>query len=492
MSANYSNIFLGFLLSLACVAALNPALASTIDAGAIEGFSCSGGQARGQLITSAQYICSDDAGVFGFFICAFQNILGEIFGNMYCGITDALRVPLGAALTLCIVLAGACFLTGIIQFSQGELIKLALKIALVWTFATNAEYGINIAYFFFMSATQETISVIFATLEPSEDAVAAGAASRGWDSGYAIRYIDEEISALFSSITSSSSAEATDANKCDNYVIAALAITAAAAPPIALFGFSLIFAVVGAILQFLVGYLLALIGITFMMVLSPIFLSFALFKQTYQYFNKWLTLTISFSIQMVFVFAFLAFFMQLGISEKLSSYSDIFIHDENFAKSPASSVEMLFPPCTLCKLSEQKVDGKLVCAEPKEPVPFTSLFKEGRLLAEVATSLLGLLIIILALKQMIGLVPELAAHIANTPVMKVGSMASGLPGAAMVRGARSGFMGGYEGAEGGPINRMMGGLTGAARGATGARITQSRRQVDVDNAADVTGPNPER
>src|SRR5262249_5130974 len=66
----------------------------------------------------------------------------------------------------------------------------------------------------------------------------------------------------------------------------------------------------------LVSYLLAMSSIAFLITLSPIFLSLALFRPTQHFFNDWLKFLISFSLQIVFLFTGLALWitviLQLG------------------------------------------------------------------------------------------------------------------------------------------------------------------------------------
>ena len=74
---------------------------------------------------------------------------------------------------------------------------------------------------------------------------------------------------------------------------------------IGLLGFYVIFGTVLALARTLQTYLAALIGITFMLMMAPIFMPMLLFKVTFEYFEKWTRLIISMILQPVIMFAFL-------------------------------------------------------------------------------------------------------------------------------------------------------------------------------------------
>lgn len=69
------------------------------------------------------------------------------------------------------------------------------------------------------------------------------------------------------------------------------------------FMWGLIAMIIKALFTYIAGY----IGITFMMIISPLFIPFALFQTTKQYFDKWVKLTISFALQPVIILLFVSF-----------------------------------------------------------------------------------------------------------------------------------------------------------------------------------------
>jgi len=60
------------------------------------------------------------------------------------------------------------------------------------------------------------------------------------------------------------------------------------------------------LMRTLLSFLLALSTIAFLITLSPIFLSFMLFKVTYHFFESWLRYMVSYALQIIIVFAIIS------------------------------------------------------------------------------------------------------------------------------------------------------------------------------------------
>lgn len=69
--------------------------------------------------------------------------------------------------------------------------------------------------------------------------------------------------------------------------------------------YGLIFLIINALFTYLAGYL----GVAFMMIFAPIFIPLVLFRTTKIYFDKWLKLVISFTLQPIIILVFLMFSM---------------------------------------------------------------------------------------------------------------------------------------------------------------------------------------
>ena len=75
----------------------------------------------------------------------------------------------------------------------------------------------------------------------------------------------------------------------------------------AIIGFVFIYSLVWLILKALFVYLAGYIGIAFMMIFAPLFIPLVLFRVTKEYFNKWLKLTLGFTLQPILILAFVSF-----------------------------------------------------------------------------------------------------------------------------------------------------------------------------------------
>lgn len=74
---------------------------------------------------------------------------------------------------------------------------------------------------------------------------------------------------------------------------------------IAIIGFIFLYSLVFLIVKSLFTYLGGYIGITFLMILAPMFIPLVLFRQTKEYFDKWLKMIISFTLQPVVMLIFI-------------------------------------------------------------------------------------------------------------------------------------------------------------------------------------------
>lgn len=75
----------------------------------------------------------------------------------------------------------------------------------------------------------------------------------------------------------------------------------------AIIGFIFVYGLLHMILKALFIYIAGYIGITFLMILAPLFIPLCLFKQTKDYFDKWVKLIINFTLQPIIVLVFISF-----------------------------------------------------------------------------------------------------------------------------------------------------------------------------------------
>jgi len=80
----------------------------------------------------------------------------------------------------------------------------------------------------------------------------------------------------------------------------------AAFPPVFMLVFGWVMETFMLLMRTLLSFLLALSTIAFLITLSPIFLSFMLFKVTYHFFESWLRYMVSYALQIIIVFAIIS------------------------------------------------------------------------------------------------------------------------------------------------------------------------------------------
>lgn len=75
---------------------------------------------------------------------------------------------------------------------------------------------------------------------------------------------------------------------------------------LAILGFIFMWGLITMIIKALMTYIAGYIGITFLMIISPIFIPLLLFRTTKEYFDKWVKLVISFALQPVLILLFVS------------------------------------------------------------------------------------------------------------------------------------------------------------------------------------------
>jgi type IV secretory pathway VirB6-like protein len=260
--------------------------------------------------------------VFSRSICIFKQNLGTVMSSMYCSIQNALRVPLTIVVTLFIVIFGVMVATGMTRFTVREAMTLMFKVALVWAFAMDADWGIGLGYQFFITVADRGATWAAA---PIFDSVVN---NTGPVTDTLLDAPDQMLSNIANMFTglmhgqvptggaSSLPPEIANMPQYCQTILGILLILLLLIMP-----FILIFMIISFVLfamlyaRALLGYLTALVLISFLFVLAPFFLSFALFATTRKLFQRWIEYLTTFSLQMIVVFAFLAIVDSVPLSE---------------------------------------------------------------------------------------------------------------------------------------------------------------------------------
>jgi hypothetical protein len=243
-------------------------------------------------------------GIFGRLLCFFKETIGQIMSDMYCGMVVLLRGPILTAMTLFVVIYGIFVVTGMVEVNLKHVAKTALKLILVLLFTTHAEWGIGVGYHFFMAIAEGGATMVLSAMN---NAVGGTASLTQPD---ALLYSIFNMVSTGTKGTGAAVAPILQSLNISGYCAATLApliiFMLISIPPVAIFLVIMLLMYIGLYARAVLGYLTALVLITFLFVLSPIFISFALFSITYKIFERWLQYLISYSLQMIIVFGFLA------------------------------------------------------------------------------------------------------------------------------------------------------------------------------------------
>lgn len=348
------------LISVACYLLLAPAALAMAGQGNfnVSFFTCVGGRGTGSLFGIFNQCPTQLTvhNVFSFLTCNIERLITDLFGDVYCGIIRKLEPTIRAVLTLSVVLFGVGFTVGWIPATGRDFLIYLLKLAFVYAFATQADLMIGTAYRFFVTGSQEGIAIVVTTLFDKQTGI-TGLASNFVGGANIFATIDRVLAEFFTTVTASVGADPAEGDAaCKNAIFAAMAVMLIAFPPMA-FMFMLVLAkILMTFFRAIFGYLFSLVGLAFLMVLSPIFLSFALFKQTRQLFDKWLGHLVSYSLQMVVVFAFMAFVFSMNVSNIANDLAGVVRYNQESYSNRSNTLRMPWAGCTLCDFEVVKLD----------------------------------------------------------------------------------------------------------------------------------------
>lgn len=479
------------------------------------GFSCAGGGASGSILQQGNCPSSiEDGKIFSYFVCQMEKLIGETFGSFYCHLQGKFFGPMSLVITLAITLFGIAFITGIVQATARDSMIFLFKVAAVWGFATQADLLIGVAYNFFMGGLKDGISIVVSHVFTAPGGSGFSGTGQGGQQIY--EYMDDMFKKFVSFTTESAGAQdgggsgsgggssgsgGGEENVCKNAVFAALALLMLAFPPLAAFGIFLFIKFLAFLLRAVFGYVYALIGISFLIVLAPIFLSFYFWRQTQEYFASWVGHLASFALQLLIIFSFIAFILSIDFKSIGKDLLDLVVPYNQSVET--SGIRWPWKVCTICEFTvtdangnatggTQSVPGGSVkCKDnPGKPIPPSSLAGPGNssggggmgstLLKLTAKTIITLVVLIYALTALMELVPSLAARIASAGAIAVNPLVGQtmpLPGEQALQTFEKQFM--ERMSQGGnPVTawsesftQASGALMTGARNASGGNVT---------------------
>ncbi len=278
----------GYILRVVCLA-MTGMLAFPAMAWAWSPLVCNSGiPGVGTSLYDTTGVCSSTAPIpiFSILACSFQQILNSVLSKVYCGVQYKLANIITASILLYVIIFGMMMVMGIVPITMKEASVRLMKIVFVWIFATNAAWGIGFGFKFLLGFIDGGMNWV----------LSIAAAPWGCSSSYVMETLD-------CMIASQLTAPFSDAG----YRLMAFfsALSVAIFPIFMFFLYFLVKSII-VLVRSVITYLLGISVIAFLISMAPIFVSCALFKVTYTFFDSWLRYLISFAFQVVLVFASVA------------------------------------------------------------------------------------------------------------------------------------------------------------------------------------------
>lgn len=349
--------------------------------------------------------------IFSGLVCDFQLILNDIMRRVYCGIQFSMLQPLKTALVIYIAITGVLILMGYVQATMRDLLSRMLRLMLVWIFASNAAFGIGIAYNFFIDAANQGIGWVMSTVMPPLDIVSQHPYCRFADlqppyniERIAFRYIDYLVCDSITGPFTENGAK----------VAGFIAVLSYVLPPVFVMFTYFVVKSLAIFIRCLLSYLLGISAIAFLITLSPIFLSLALFRPTYRFFDDWLRFITSFTLQIILIFAGVAlwitvvtqlgqFFVALGSMvrplDKIGELAVARAPVESWGICPYNVVMGPWGPLFMC------IGGETIYP--------SNLINHGLFLYVILVNMLALCVVAYVFDALMKMIPQLARQLAG-------------------------------------------------------------------------------
>jgi hypothetical protein len=419
--------------------------------------------------------------VFSQIVCNVVYIMNDALGRIYCSLQYDMASVLSAALTLYITVLGAQLLMGTAQLTVKEVIGRMLKAVGVWTFATYSYWGIGLAFNFFIDVMSSGVYWVLEAI-PSGinhansapfcfDPIASS--STGVMGIFAM--LDEALcNAVFGPI---SNAEAE--------VLGFFIVLGYNVPPILGLVIGWLWMNFIIMIRALLSFLLSISATAFLISMSPIFLSFMLFNSTYQFFENWLKYMISFTLQVIIIFAIVAMWLLITLSfidffNELADivvpynegqvYSSVQDPVEYWAVCPYDFGNDNYGPWITCTVAPPQpgTPGYREYCEQRPCIPASAVLMEANLVYYLVFHLVTLLVVVYSFEALLKEAPKIAQQLAGPQYIPSIGMGFGVNKYGVVRAMNQvGSGGGSLGGGGGGGGGLRGGSAGMGRLADG-------------------------
>ena len=256
-----------------------------------------------------------DQGILTWIVAKITLILNDSSETMYQAIADdeEFRNIIGICVALAIMFYALAILLGMAQANGYELMIFTLKVVLVYNFAVNWDTFEKYVVDVFEAFVNDTVAFAGQTFHSS-----ANLFNKSDHTGAGTIYgdMDSVLSMLW------------------NIGMIKLALALISTSMVGAFYGLILLALIAwyllAVVMAVKIYLLALIARYVLYALGPIFLTFALFKQTKSLFDGYIEQLINFSLQPVFLFIFLGLFHQLIVKFIEEIYIDTMLQQQKY------------------------------------------------------------------------------------------------------------------------------------------------------------------
>lgn len=251
---------------------------------------------------------------------------GGIVKNLFENLRKGLAVPIQATLVLYITTFGLMFLLGMVQSPKADVVIRIIKIAFIILLVSDrswAFFGQNLVQLF-VNSTGELIYYF------------SDNSNKAYDGHNTFGFLDNTIGIVLTS----------------EFWLRVLSLIFAGPVGWLVFYFLCkgIWEFFSAIFEALINYLIVIVGVSFLLTLAPLFISFILFKKTQDLFNSWLKMLISFSLRPVFLFTFLIFLNQILMA--------VFYQINSFGACPSCILYLpIFEDEGICLLTSLRPQG---------------------------------------------------------------------------------------------------------------------------------------
>lgn len=283
-------------------------MAAPTGAYAYSALQCSGGQP----VTGTSLFDTGPAGackfagikyIFSTILCQFMEMINVIMGRLYCSIQAALQPIVILACTVFFAIYGVQMLMGTAQLNASEVITRVIKMTIVLWLATDPTFGvsagISLMFNFFISFITESTHWVVKVLSEGTNIPIVDENNYNPGITNTFFFIDTW---MFNALTGSMS----NANA---KVIGFFVAMSAAMPSLFFMALYWWVSVAKMLINTLLAFLMAVVSVSFLLGLSPIFITFMLFKATFSYFDQWLRFMISYSLQVMVSFAILTLWL---------------------------------------------------------------------------------------------------------------------------------------------------------------------------------------